>query len=165
MLDWLNSHIAYWHWIVFGLLLAGLEIFVPSFVMLWFGLSALAVGLLMLGTSFSITLQLLIWIVLSVVFLGLWHKLVSPRMQNKTMAGLSREAIVGKVGTVLEYSPEQSRGNLRFPAPVLGNDEWEILSEDNLKSGDRVVVSDLSGNTLVVRLKNANANANANAEQ
>jgi len=154
MIDWLNAHMAYWHWIVFGLLLACLEMFVPNFVMLWFGASAITVGLLMLLADFSVTLQLLLWVLLSVTFLGLWHKLVSPRMQDKTTAGLSREAIVGKVGTVLEYSLQQSRGNLRFPAPVLGNDEWEILSEDTLKSGDRVVVSDLSGNTLVVRLKN-----------
>lgn len=152
-MEWLNSNIAYWHWIVFGLALACLEIFLPSFVILWFGLSAIVVGLLMLVVDFSITAQLLVWAFLSVVFLALWHKLVSPRMRDKTLAGLSREAIVGKVGTVLEYSQDSGRGSLRFPAPVLGNDEWEILSEDPLRSGDRVVVRDVSGNTLVVRQK------------
>lgn len=153
MIEWLNANIAYWHWIICGLLLACLEIFVPSFVMVWFGVSAIVVGLLLLVGHFSVTLQLLVWTLMSVILLGLWHKLVSPRMLDNTMAGLSREAIVGKVGTVLEYSAEQGRGSLRFPAPVLGNDEWEILSEQALVSGDRVIVVDLSGNTLVVRLK------------
>jgi inner membrane protein len=153
MVEWLNANIAYWHWIVFGLLLAGLEIFVPSFVILWFGVSAIVIGLLLLLMNISVTVQLLIWAILSVVFLALWHKLVSPRMHDKTMAGLSREAIVGKVGTVLDYSIENGRGCLRFPAPILGNDEWELLSEEKLVSGDRVIVADVSGNTLIVRLK------------
>ena len=153
MIEWLDASIAYWHWIVFGLLLACLEIFVPSFVMIWFGASAIVVGLLLLVAHFPVTAQILVWAALSVVFLGLWHKLVSPKMRDNTMAGLSREAIVGKVGTVLEFSNANGRGNLRFPAPILGNDEWEILSEELLASGDRVIVADVSGNTLVVRLK------------
>ena len=45
-MEWLDSNIAYWHWVVFGFLLAALEIFVPSFYMLWLGISAVAVGLL-----------------------------------------------------------------------------------------------------------------------
>jgi len=153
MIEILNGSIAYWHWIIFGLALSCLEIFIPSFVMVWFGASAVVVGLLMLVIDISVTVQILLWAVFSVVFLGLWHKLVSPGMGNQTMAGLSREAIVGKVGTVLEYSSDQGRGSLRFPAPILGNDEWEILSEEPLRSGDRVIVADLSGNTLVVNLK------------
>ena len=36
-MDWLNSSIEYWHWMVLGLLLVASEVFVPSFVMLWFG--------------------------------------------------------------------------------------------------------------------------------
>ena len=153
MVEWLNTYAAYWHWIVFGLMLAGLEIFAPGFVIIWFGAAAIIVGLLLLVVKLTFTLQLLLWAVLSVALLALWHWLVSPRMRDKTLAGLSREAILGKVGTVLEYSSEYGRGSLRFPAPVLGNDEWEILSEDPLNSGDRVIVKDVSGNTLVVRLK------------
>ncbi len=152
-MEWLNSHVAYWHWIVLGLVLASLEIFVPSFVILWFGVSAIVVGLLLLMTGISVTAQVLIWAVLSFLCVAAWHKLVSPRMKDKTLAGLSREAILGKVGTVLEYSVEQGRGTMRFPAPVLGNDEWEILSHDALQSGDRVTVKDVSGNTLIVQLK------------
>lgn len=153
MVEWLNAHAAYWHWIVFGLFLIGLEIFAPSFVVIWFGAAAIIIGLLLLMVKVSFALQLLFWATLSVSLLVLWHWQVSPRMRDKTMAGLSREAILGKVGTVLEYSTEYGRGSLRFPAPVLGNDEWEILSEDSLTSGDRVIVKEVSGNTLVVRLK------------
>ncbi|OZG72288.1 hypothetical protein BTA51_16240 [Hahella sp. CCB-MM4] len=154
MVEWLNANIAYWHWIVLGILLAGLEIFVPSFVILWFGVAGIAVGLLMVLFPIGVTAQLFIWGGLSVLLLVLWHKLVSPRMENRTLAGLSREAIIGQVGTVLEYSSARSRGNLRFPAPILGNDEWEFIFDGELRSGDRVMVTEVSGNALIVVPKN-----------
>ncbi|MEJ2418991.1 MAG: NfeD family protein [Exilibacterium sp.] len=149
-MEWLNGEIAYWHWIVVGLLLAALEIFVPSFVILWFGLAAIVVGLIMAVTSLSFTFQLLIWVILSVLFAYLWHKIISPKILNKTFAGMSREAIIGQTGTVLNYNALQSRGMLRFSAPLLGNDEWEFIFEGELQSGDRVTVIDVSGNTLIV---------------
>jgi len=40
---------------------------------------------------------------------------------------------------------------LRFPAPLLGSDEWLIISQDDLTAGDRVSVIDLSGNSLIVK--------------
>ncbi len=150
MVEWLDTNIAFWHWIVVGLLLVGLEIFVPSFVILWFGVAAILVGILISIVSLGFTAQLLTWGILSVVLLVLWHKLVSPRMLNKTMAGLSREAIIGQVGTVIDYSSVNARGNLRFPAPLLGNDEWEFIYEGELQAGDRVIVTEVSGNSLIV---------------
>jgi len=150
MVEWLDANVAYWHWIVVGLLLAGLEIFVPSFVVLWFGVAAILVGLLMVIVTMGFTAQLFIWGGGAVLLLVLWHKLISPRMLNKTMAGMSREAIIGQVGTVMEYSSVRARGDLRFPAPLLGNDEWEFIYEGQLQAGDRVVVTDVSGNALIV---------------
>jgi membrane protein implicated in regulation of membrane protease activity len=44
----------------------------------------------------------------------------------------------------------EKRGTVRFPAPVLGSDEWLIISQDDLDIGDRVSVVDLSGNSLIV---------------
>ena len=44
----------------------------------------------------------------------------------------------------------EKRGKVRFPAPVLGSDEWLIISQDELVVGDRVSVKDLSGNALIV---------------
>ena len=45
----------------------------------------------------------------------------------------------------------EKRGKLRFPAPVLGADEWIIISTDELSVGDRVTVVDVSGNSLIVK--------------
>ena len=143
--------ILYWHWIVLGIGLILLEIPLPSFTSLWFGAAAIVVGLLLLfipGMSF--TLQVLIWTVLSVLLTWLWFRYLKPLSIDKTKAGLSREAIVGEVGQVMTVPSGERRGVLRFPAPVLGADEWLFISQDSLASGDRVRVIDVSGNSLIV---------------
>jgi membrane protein implicated in regulation of membrane protease activity len=154
MLEWLNANIAYWHWLVFGLCLAMAEIMLLSFVSLWFGLSAIIVGLLVWVYPVSFTLQLLIWIVLSIFIVFAWFKWVSPHFKNKTFSGMAREGMLGQVGTVIEYnSAHEGRGKLRFPAPILGNDEWQFICTDSVEVGSRVIVREFSGNTLIVSAK------------
>ena len=154
MFEWLNANIAYWHWLIFGLCLALAEIMLLSFVTLWFGLAAIIVGLLLLIYPFSFTLQLLIWIILSIIIVFSWFKWVSPHLKNKTFSGMSRESMIGQIGTVIEYnSVHEGRGTMRFPAPILGNDEWQFICTDNIDLGDRVMVREFSGNTLIVSAK------------
>jgi len=153
MVEYLSSSIFYWHWIVFGIALITIELFAPVFVMLWLGLAAIVVGILQLAMGISVNAQLILWVVLSAVFLLLWHKFISPKMANHTLAGLSREAIIGQVGLVLNFNKAHSKGRLRFSAPIIGNDEWEFISEEALENGDRVEVTDISGNRLIVKAK------------
>ena len=153
-MEWLNEHIAYWHWIVFGIALAAIEIFVPSFFMLWLGVSAIVVGLITWFLPISFVVQMLIWGVLSIICLVGWFKFVSPKMKDVSNSGMAKEAMFGKVGTVLEFNSELSRGKLRFPAPLMGEDEWRFIFEGNLSPGDKVTVSDISGNDLIVKSQN-----------
>ena len=153
-MEWLNEHIAYWHWIVFGIALAAIEIFVPSFFMLWLGASAIVVGLITWFLPISFVVQMLIWGVLSIICLVGWFKFVSPKMKDVSNSGMAKEAMFGKVGTVLEFNSELSRGKLRFPAPLMGEDEWRFIFEGNLSPGDKVTVSDISGNDLIVKSQN-----------
>jgi len=154
MLEWLNANIAYWHWLIFGLCLALAEIMLVSFVALWFGVSAIIVGLLLWLMPFSFTLQLMLWIILSIIIVFSWFKWVSPHFKNKTFSGMAREGMIGQVGTVIEYnSVHEGRGTLRFPAPILGNDEWQFICTDMVGLGDRVIVREFSGNTLIVSAK------------
>jgi len=151
MIDGLNITIEYWHWIIFGLLLSVSEIFVLSFVLLWFGLSAIMVGLFLLIFEVSLTIQILLWILLSAFNVFAWFKWISPRLKNKTLSGMSREKMLGQVGTVIEFNPaHKGRGTLRFPAPILGADEWQFICEESLETGTRVSVKEFSGNALIV---------------
>lgn len=143
--------IAYWHWLVFGLVLVGLEIFVPSFTILWFGLGALIVGLLLfLFSGMPLVWQLFIWAVASTAFTWAWFRYFRGLAPDRTKAGLSREAIVGETAQVILAPFGERRGRLRFATPKLGAEEWEFLCEQPVEVGDRVAVTDVSGNTLIV---------------
>ena len=128
------------------------EIFLGSFFIFWFGAAAVVVGLLILPLpDMSLTAQLLIWAISSTSCVLAWFKLVKPLSADKTKAGLSEETLLGEIGQVLLAPNGEKRGKLRFPAPVLGSDEWLIISHDDLEVGDRVSVVELSGNALIVK--------------
>lgn len=150
MIEWLDSNVLYWHWIVFGLLLITVELFAPVFVMLWLGAAGILVGVLSLLFPIGFSAQLILWAVLSTSFLLAWHKFISPKITTQTLAGLSKEAMIGQIGMVISYSEQQGRGRLKFPAPVVGNDEWEFIYSGTLQNGDKVQVIDISGNSLMV---------------
>jgi len=143
--------IEYWHWVVFGVLLVLSEIALTTFFILWFGVAAVIVGaILFFAPGLSLSWQIFIWTLLSGILAIAWFKYLKPLSIDRTKAGLSREAIVGEVGQVISVPGENRRGRLRFPAPILGADEWLIISSDHLAEGDRVRVKDVSGNSLIV---------------
>lgn len=153
-MDWLDTAVAYWHWIALGFLLAAAEIFVPSFFMMWLGISAILVGLISWLFPIPFAVELLLWGVLSLGCLIGWFKFVAPKMKDVTKSGMAKEALIGQIGTVLEHSESAGRGTLRFPAPLLGEDEWRFISTESLSSGDKVIVTDTSGNDLIVKANN-----------
>jgi membrane protein implicated in regulation of membrane protease activity len=147
----MTFEIQYWHWVILGVLLVLGELALTTFFVLWFGVAAIVVGvILFFAPALSLSWQILIWTVLSTLLAAVWFKYLKPLSIDRTKAGLSREAIVGEVGQVISVPVENRRGRMRFPAPILGNDEWQIISNESLSEGDRVRVKDVSGNSLVV---------------
>ncbi len=148
----MNFELLYWHWIVFGIVLMLAEMFLASFFILWFGAAAILIGILVfVMPNLSLTAQVFLWTVLSCALAYAWFKYLKPLSVDKTKAGLSKERIVGEIGQVLSPPDGERRGKLRFPAPILGADEWLFMSEEKLVIGDRVKVIDVSGNSLIVR--------------
>ena len=145
----------WYYWLILGLLLILSEMLVPSFTLLWFGLAALLTGLLLLLVpDLELSYQLLVWALSSIGFTVLWFKYFKPTMIDKTKAGISREAVTGETGIVIKAPRDEARGVVRFSMPLLGSDEWEFICSEPCKTGDRVEVIDVSGNTLVVKTRN-----------
>ncbi len=142
----------YWHWLVAGMLLIVAEIFLASFTIFWFGLGACLVGLfLWTGLILSLNWQILLWIFSSVVFAFGWFKVIKPLSVDRTMAGLSREAVLGERGLLIkETGKPGQRGEVRFQVPLLGSDTWPCIANDPIKAGETVEIKDVMGNTLVV---------------
>jgi len=142
----------YWHWLIFGMLLTMLEILLPSFTALWFGIGALLVGLLLLAfPEMAVGWQIFIWAIASGVATWSWFKFLKPKSGDRTKAGLALEAIVGESGQVISVPLEKKRGVLRFSTPILGAEEWPFICDEQVSLGDRLIVNDVSGNTLLVR--------------
>lgn len=141
-----------WHWFVLGFLLILSELLLPAFAALWFGIGAILVGILYwMFPMMGLTTQILTWIALSVLCTLAWFKFIKPLSIDKTKAGLSREATIGQIGMVIQTNLENEQIRVRFPMPVLGSDEWECRTLDQVQVGDRVRVVDILGNDLVVQ--------------
>lgn len=145
--------IEWWHWIVAGFCLIGLELIVPSFTIIWFGLGALIVGALSaLWPGFPLAGQVALWSVASICFTLLWFKCFKPR-GDRTHAGMSKEGIVGETGIIIRGTEDSyGRGIVKFRISVLGADEWGCFSSEVLHVGDRVRVVDIEGQILKVEI-------------
>jgi membrane protein implicated in regulation of membrane protease activity len=152
----MGFHPVYWHWLVFGMLLILVELFVPSFTIIWFGLAAVAVsGLMLLAPRLSFTWQLFVWAIASCIMTFFWFHFFKPKMVDRTHAGIAREAIIGQSGQVIRPPLEGRDGTVRFSVPLLGSDEWSFFCDKPVRTGDRVVVKEISGNSLIVEKSSA----------
>ena len=147
----MSFEILYWHWLVFGMILAMLEIALPSFTALWFGAGAILVGLIVLvAPDLPLGWQILLWAVFSALLTFLWFKYFKPFNPDRQDTKLSREAVVGESGQVIKVPMDEQRGVVRFATPKLGSEEWLFICDQPVAVGDRVWVKDVLGNALVV---------------
>ena len=146
MIDFLNG-MEYWWWLIFGLILLGLEILVFGAFFLWFGIAALFVGIF----AFVIpTLlwhhQILLWAALSVVGAFGWQayrrkhpsKPASPTMNRRGEQYVGRHFTLNKdvVNGVGELHVDDTR--------------WKIVSYKDLPIGTKVKVISVEGTSLRV---------------
>lgn len=80
-------HFEWWYWIIAGISFIGLELIVPSFTIIWFGLCALVVGIVTaLWPGFTVVGQILLWASASISFTAMWFTYLKPK-NNRTHAG------------------------------------------------------------------------------
>jgi hypothetical protein len=140
----------WWHWMVFGIVLVLLELAVPSFFLIWFGVGAIIVGIALVAfPALSFAWQVIVWIACTAAFIWLWFKVFKPGFY-KTRAGMSKGAVVGEIGLVIRDIRPFEKGQIRFQKPVLGDEVWESIADEEIKAGERVKVLDVEGNILKV---------------
>ena len=140
----------WWHWAVLGIGLIIAELAVPAFFIVWFGLGALLVSVVVLVVpSLGLTAQLLTWTVASVAMVVVWFRIFKPGM-HKTRIGMSDSNIVGEVGMLTRDVEPYQKGQVRFQKPLVGSESWECISDEVIKSGERVKVLGIEGSFLKV---------------
>lgn len=140
----------WWQWAVLGIGLIIAELAIPAFFIVWFGLGALLVSIVLLvAPSLSLTAQLLTWTLASIAMVVLWFRIFKPGM-HKTKIGMSDSNIVGEVGMLIRDVEPFQKGQVRFQKPLVGSEVWECISDETIKSGERVRVLGIEGSFLKV---------------
>ncbi|HEY6610492.1 MAG TPA: NfeD family protein [Pseudomonas sp.] len=142
--------IEWWYWAIGGILLILLELAIPAFFVIWFGLGALLVaGVLLVAGELSLTTQLLLWTLASLAMVVLWFRVFSPR-RHRTLIGTADGEVIGEVGLLVGAVAPFARGKVRFQRPILGAEEWACVAEAEIAAGERVRVVSIEGSYLKV---------------
>lgn len=145
MLQWIE----WWHWVVLGLFLITAEMFIFSFFVIWFGLSAALVGvLLLLIPPLMLPIQIVLWACFSGLFAFLWLRYCKTK--TVTHIGSSSAQVIGEVGVLVSALSPETRGKVRFQKPVLGADIWDCYAELSIAAGERVRIVAIEGSFMKV---------------
>jgi membrane protein implicated in regulation of membrane protease activity len=140
------SDIAYWHWLVFGIALVILEVFMPGTFFLWMGVAALVTGgLLYLAPMLAWEWQLLLFALLSATTIVVWRYWITRHPAATDQPTLNRrgEQYIGRV-FVLQTRIENGVGRIRVDDTL-----WKVHGPDTA-AGARVRVVGVEGIVLEV---------------
>lgn len=142
--------VAWWHWVVLGIALTVLELAIPAFFVVWFGVGAVLTGVALLAfPALPLGGQVLVWTLASLAMVWGWFK-VFRKEDVRTRVGQSTGQLVGEVGLVISHVRPFQGGKIRFQKPMLGSETWNCRSDEDLKVGERARVLAVEGNIITV---------------
>ncbi|MFC2072152.1 NfeD family protein [Chloroflexota bacterium] len=138
-----------WLWLVFvivGLFLVLLELIigVETGLDLVFIGSAFILGGLVSWPFHSWVLALIVTSVICVAYVALGRRYVH-RWTVVKKAKTNIDAIIGRQGLVLKSIARNVDGRVK-----VGNEQWRARAEEDIKEGEEIVVTSVSGATLIV---------------
>ena len=140
------STLGTWNWLVFGLLLMGLELMLPGVFLFWVGLAALLVGLLSVAIAPPWQLQLLMFAVFAAAAVPVWRRVArsnSGVSNSNPFLNKRAEAMIGRVFT-LEKPIIDGAGTVRIDDTI-----WRVAGPDT-PAGSRVRIVRADGASLTV---------------
>ena len=138
----------WWIWLLFGIGLILLELVLPTFFILWFGIGAVLVSLISLAApSLQLDMQVLLWVLLSSVTTALWFKVFRRKQPDVRWTA---DSVIGEVGLLTAGVSEFQKGRVRFQKPILGSEEWICIADSEIPVGERVRLTAIEGNTARV---------------
>ena len=140
------STLGTWNWLIFGVLLMGLELLAPGVFLFWFGLAALLVGLLSFVIDPSWQLQILMFAIFAAAAVPFWRRVArSNSAVSKSNPFLNKraDALVGRIFT-LEKPIIDGSGTVRIDDTI-----WRVAGPD-VPAGSRVKIVQADGASLTV---------------
>ncbi len=139
-------------WIVLGIGIMSMELFVPGFILCFFGLGAVLTGLLLIFLHIGVNTQLVLFAVLSVVSLVSFRRCAqgyfTGRVSNKTPMNAPMEAHTGESAIVTEdIIPNSPHGKVEFHGT-----SWNADSDVKIVKGTKVTIVERHDLTMKVKL-------------
>ena len=145
-----------WFWVlwsILGAILIVAEIFTSGFVLLWFGIGALAAAFLGFIGVDSLVIQFMVFAVVSIALTAASRTIfINYFSREKSGQSLRSgvDALPGKIGTVVS----SSKGALQEGAVKVFGSTWTAypaVGEAPLEAGERVCVESVEGASIYVR--------------
>jgi membrane protein implicated in regulation of membrane protease activity len=138
-------------WLVLGIVLVVAEIFTLGFVLLWFGLGALAAALVAM-TGAGLAWQFAAFAVVSVGLIAMSRTIFSQYLahRDEDAVKMGVDSLPGQIGTVAL----PSKGALREAAVRVYGSTWTAYpadGESELVEGEKVEVVSVKGSSIYVR--------------
>ena len=140
-------------WCILGAILIVAEIFTSGFVLLWFGVGALAAAFAGLVGVDSLFIQFMIFAVVSVGLTAASRTIFINYFSRESIGQSLRtgvDALPGKIGTVVS----SSKGALNEGAVKVVGTTWTAYpapGEPPLEAGERVCIESVEGASIYVR--------------
>jgi membrane protein implicated in regulation of membrane protease activity len=140
-------------WFILGAVLIVAEVFTSGFVLLWFGIGALAAAFAGMVGIDSLALQFAIFAVVSVGLTAASRTIFVNYFSRENTGDSLRtgvDSLPGKIGTVVS----SSRGALQEGAVKVFGSTWTAYpaqGESALEAGERVRVESVEGASIYVR--------------
>jgi len=148
MVEFLDHTVAWWVWIIGGLILIILELATGSFITLGLGIASVLVGVIDLIIPMGLLMQLILWILFSIAFIMLFFKWFK-KQESVSNIGQSNLGL-DTIGTVTSEITPSSRGKVLFDEPLLGSTRWSASSEYSIEIGIRVTIVAVNGQIIKV---------------
>lgn len=145
MIDFLLGELGAWHWSFLGLILLFLEMIFPGAFLIWIGVASLITAGLTYVFDLMFVGQLMIFVFSSLASIayGTWFYRSLEISQGPALINRKAEQMVG---FVFELSDPIMNGVGHMK---VGDTRWRVQGPD-LAAGSKVVVVNLSGNSLIV---------------
>lgn len=135
----------FWHWLILGLVLFGVELLFSGAYFLWIGSAAVLVAAISFVFYLTSTLQAILFAVLSVILMATSRKFLPRRWLSMKENSLNqRQAQLIGLRIILDQPIQQGKAQVQ-----IGDSKWMVHGPD-MKVGETVVVTRVDGVILIV---------------
>jgi membrane protein implicated in regulation of membrane protease activity len=144
-MDWLADVEPHWIWLTLGVLLAGFEMLLPGYYLIWLALAAILTGILAGLTGMGLALQVASFVILALITVYSARRFLSdnPIVSSDPLMNRRGARMVGQTAQVVQPIAHGS-GRVH-----VGDGDWNAKGPD-VGAGEWVRIIGCEGATLLV---------------